>query len=539
MCCHLYSLLCGPAAASLSVAGGMPLIPVLQMPLMFQNLQGGEAGQGLDLQATLAAMQASAAAGGSGSMVVAGGDGTAGVGAAGTDAQAAVSQALQFAQLANSGQLPALLSLSMQPDGSGGLVNANGQRMQLPGGLNMPLQLQGGLQILSAEGLQQLSSDGGAGMPGLVQVLPQADGSGLPVSAEHQAAVEAAVAAAAASGQGMAGLQGLLPGLGGILDPSTIAAAAAAAAAGVTAGAVPNAALEAAAAAAAAAAGGVADAAEGGGLPAAELPGGGAGSLPLAADGDAAGAAAAAGDAADMPGASGVVGAPTDGDGQPVPAATGEEAGQLVAPPVSALPAIAPLHMSSTLEAGSGGGVETLTAPSSGAPGAPVPAGPGAAPGDEAAATLVALSNIGGSEKRNAALMAMAEAQAALTAVSAGIYTQAAADVAYAKALRLAQEADAEDVAAGAAPAAAAAADAGAAEALLQQQAKAALLQQQLAAATQAGGGGDAQQSSAPVDDSDAAGAPMAAPKSEDEPPATAAADAPPPPPPPPIEEGA
>eukprot|EP00775_Hariotina_reticulata_P012739 gene12739-12868_t len=149
----------------------MPVIPILPLPLTMFNpaaLQGAEGLNGADLQAALAAagaMQTSGgligAGGGSAPMMLApmNLDGTQAAGGL-----AGASQALQFAQLqglAGNGQLPALLQLTVQPDGSGGLMQANGQRLQLPAGMlqGMPLQLPGGLQILSAEGLQ-LAADG-------------------------------------------------------------------------------------------------------------------------------------------------------------------------------------------------------------------------------------------------------------------------------------------------------------------------------------------------------------------------------------------
>jgi hypothetical protein len=214
-------------------AGGnmLPIIPMLpgMFPLMLNPTglqQGAEGMQADQLQAALAAMQQASGGlvAGSTPMML-----TLPTGQEGDPNAMSASQALQFAQLqglAGNGQLPTLLQLTVQPDG--GFMQANGQRLQLPG-LGMPLQLPGGLQILSGlpEGLQ-LTTDASGNMQ-MMQVLGHDGTAGL--TGADQAAVDAAVAAAAAAG-GQAGLP-LMAGLtamgANILDPSALAAAAAAA----------------------------------------------------------------------------------------------------------------------------------------------------------------------------------------------------------------------------------------------------------------------------------------------------------------------
>jgi hypothetical protein len=211
----------------------LPIIPMLpgMFPLMLNPTglqQGAEAGMQADqLQAALAAMQQASGGlvAGSTPMMLTLPTGQ----EADANAAMSASQALQLAQLqglAGNGQLPTLLQLTVQPDG--GLVQANGQRVQLPG-LGMPLQLPGGLQILSGlpEGLQ-LTTDASGNMQ-MMQVLTHDGSAGMPGA--DQATVDAAVAAAAAAG-GQAGLP-LMAGLtamgANILDPGALAAAAAAA----------------------------------------------------------------------------------------------------------------------------------------------------------------------------------------------------------------------------------------------------------------------------------------------------------------------
>jgi hypothetical protein len=214
-------------------AGGsmLPIIPMLpgMFPFMLNptGLQQGEGGMQADqLQAALAAMQQASGGlvAGSTPMML-----TLPTGQEGDANAMSASQALQFAQLqglTGNNQLPTLLQLTVQPDG--GFMQANGQRVQLPG-LGMPLQLPGGLQILSGlpEGLQ-LTTDANGNMQ-MMQVLGHDGSAGIPGA--DQAAVDAAVAAAAAAG-GQAGLP-LMAGLtamgANILDPSALAAAAAAA----------------------------------------------------------------------------------------------------------------------------------------------------------------------------------------------------------------------------------------------------------------------------------------------------------------------
>uniref|UniRef100_A0A383V325 Uncharacterized protein n=1 Tax=Tetradesmus obliquus TaxID=3088 RepID=A0A383V325_TETOB len=236
-----------PQGIMLGGEGGnmLPIIPMLpgMFPLMLNpagQLQGMEGGMQADqLQAALAAMQQASGGlvAGSTPMMLTLPSGQEG------DANAmSASQALQFAQLqglTGNGQLPTLLQLTVQPDG--GLVQANGQQLQLPG-LGMPLQLPGGLQILSGlpSGLQGLQGIQGLQLPEGVQFTTDANGNmqmmrvhdgstGMPGA--DQAAVDAAVAAAAAAG-GQADLP-LMAGLtamgANILDPSALAAAAAAA----------------------------------------------------------------------------------------------------------------------------------------------------------------------------------------------------------------------------------------------------------------------------------------------------------------------
>ncbi|WIA09930.1 hypothetical protein OEZ85_010143 [Tetradesmus obliquus] len=135
-----------PQGIMLGGEGGnmLPIIPMLpgMFPLMLNpagQLQGMEGGMQADqLQAALAAMQQASGGlvAGSTPMMLTLPSGQEG------DANAmSASQALQFAQLqglTGNGQLPTLLQLTVQPDG--GLVQANGQQLQLPG-LGMPLQL--------------------------------------------------------------------------------------------------------------------------------------------------------------------------------------------------------------------------------------------------------------------------------------------------------------------------------------------------------------------------------------------------------------
>ncbi|KAF8069623.1 ribBA [Scenedesmus sp. PABB004] len=479
----------------------MPLIPVLPLPLMFNPGlgQGIEGMTAADLQAALAAMQgggAAAMAGGSAPMMLAplpSGDGATPTAAAAAAANA--SQALQFAQLQSlsaSGQLPTLLQLSVQPDGSGGLVQANGARLQLPAGLGMPLQLQGGLQILGAEGL------GGAAMQ-LDAATMQAMGIVLPDGAGDGAAADGG----APGGGGAAGGLPLMPGLSAmganLLDSSALAAAAAAAAAeqagaeaggmavdgdpGGDGGAADGAALAAAQAAGvdAAALQSALDAAAGVGLAAAAAAGGGAP--------DAGAAAAELGGEAGAAGAGAAPGEPAPGLAPAGGAAgAGADAGGGGGGGASSLPAIAPLNMSPAI-------AEALKAQLGGFGG-----------GAEEGAAAAALMSMVATDKKQKAEEAAAQAQAAAAAAQAGIISAAAAQQALETAQRLAQEVAADEAggAAGAAgdgalqqaAAALAAAQGGAAEQLQQQllaqaQAQAAALQQQATAALEQQGAAD------------------------------------------------
>lgn len=412
--------------------GGMPLLPLLPMPLMLNPglQQGGAEGlSAAELQAALASM-------GGGLML--GADG------AGADTATQVSQALQLAQLQGLGN--PLLQL-MQPD----------QRLGgLPPGL-MQGMLPGGLQLLSQEQLAALGADAAGNLP-LMQMMA-AEGVGTSAGpGMDQATMDAAVAAAVGAG-GLGG--GLMAGL-------TAMGANLGALAGLT-GPEAQALLEqhqqqqaqqqqdeAAGAAAIAAAAAALGAQEGGmqageqGMPhdAAGMPGGvyGTGeSLPdpsvlagLSGGGvqpadlapeqlaqqqmDAAAAAASSLPAADAAALAAMQASLAAGGGDPT--------GGLV------LPGIAPLQMAAALAGGGGA--------------------PGVYQGDDEGSAAAALMSLA---TKNKAAAAAAMAQSAAQMVQEGILPQAVADQTMQKAQQLAAEAAAEEAAEAAAAAAAAAGD--------------------------------------------------------------------------------